>query len=130
MGKTRFGKRRYRIFASVFIGCCLMIYSCITQYEAIGVEGLNRILVVEGIITDSLTTIRLSKSIGLSERFIYDTIPVDQATLHVACDDGTVSGVSLYSGKGTYLIETGHLNSDKKYRLHIFLDGEEYRSEF
>ena len=130
MGKTRFGKRRYRLFVLGIIACCVVIYGCITQYEATGVEGLNRILVVEGFITDDITTIRLSKSIGLSERFIYDTIPVDQATLHVACDDGTVYDVSLYAGKGTYLIETGHLNPDKKYRLHVFLDGEEYRSEF
>ena len=107
----------------------IMLYACITPYEFSGMTGLRRILVVEGVITDSVTTVRLSRSVGLSDR-LNDYVYVDNGMIFVECDDGTVSDTSRFAGLGNYHIITGDLNLSRKYRLRILLDGEEYRSEF
>lgn len=122
-------KRLFRKFAGGFILVCVIIYGCITRYEPAAVDNLKSILVVEGIITDSVTTIRLSKSVALSDR-LNDYVFVNNGAVFVECDDGSVSDVSLFAGNGTYKIMTGELNPDRKYRLKINLDREEYRSEF
>ena len=121
--------RIFGIFATGIILVCLLLYGCITPFEFSGVEGYRRLLVVEGIITDSITTVRLSRSVGLTER-LSENVYVDHAKVFVECDDGTVSDASQLAGAGTYTVATGDLNPQQKYRLKIVLDGEEYLSEF
>jgi len=115
--------------ATGIILICLLLYGCITPYDFAGTEGYRRLLVVEGIITDSITTVRLSRSVRLTER-LSDNVYVDHATVFVECDEGTVSDASWLVGTGTYTVATGDLNPQQKYRLKIVLDGEEYLSEF
>jgi len=122
----------YSLFRKLTVGLfvsCVMFNGCITLYEFSGTERLHSVLVVEGIITDSVTNIRLSRSVGLSDR-LNDYVYVDNGTVWVECDDGTVSNTSQFMGMGYYHILTGDLNPDCKYRLRILLEGEEYRSEF
>jgi hypothetical protein len=102
---------------------------CITRYEAQGVDELRDILVVEGFITDSVTSVILCKSVGLTEK-LTDKVYVNNATLYVECDNGAVSKASQFSGRGAYRIETGELYPDRKYRLKIYLDDEEYQSGY
>ena len=116
-------------YAAMIAVIYLVINGCITPYELSRVEAYRRILVVDGLITDSITTIRLSRSVGLTER-LNDLAYVNHATVFVECDDGTVSDASQLVGGGNYTILTGDLNPQRKYRLKIILDEEEYRSEF
>jgi len=116
------------------IGCYLFLFltltvSCITHYEQAGADGYNHILVVEGIITNGTTVITLSNTIGLGNWF-NDKIYVDNAVLYVDREDGVRSGVSQYDGQGRYLIETPIPDTTSRYRLTIFLDEKEYRSQY
>ena len=121
-------KRLFQTFAAGLILACVIIYGCITRYDPPGVKSFTKLLVVEGIITDSITTIRLSRSVALSESLNYAL--VNDGEVYVECDDGSVSEVSLFAGNGAYKIRTGKLNPDRQYRIKVNLDGETYRSEF
>ena len=101
---------------------------CIEPYNA-QTDSIDNILVVEGIITSGTTRITLSKSVGLEDN-IYDNPVVMYAIIYVECEDGTRSNIAYSSGWGNYLIETGELDPNKKYRLVIRSDGEEYHSSY
>ena len=118
----------------------LMIFAlsgCIEPYEA-DIDGIESILVVEGIITGGITQINLSKSIGVNDEFYFwiwgerddDFFYVNNASVYVECEDGSQSEVARSSGNGVYLIETGELNVNAKYRLAIYMDDEVYHSDF
>jgi len=107
---------------------------CIEPYNA-KTDSIDSILVVEGIISSGTTRITLSKSVGLDENLWRhwggeDQFAVNHAIVYVECEDGTRSNPTYSSGGGNYLIETGELNVDKRYRLVINLDGEKYQSSF
>jgi len=102
---------------------------CVEPYHA-KTEGVGNILVVEGFITNGITQISLSYSIHLDLYLRQQMHKENQAVVYVECDDGTKSEPAHSSGKGIYLIETGELNVDVKYRLVIQLNGEEYRSSY
>ncbi len=106
-----------------------ILTGCIEPYEG-KTENIDSILVVEGIISSRTTQIALSKSVGLDDGIYGNVIRVNNAWLYVECDDGTISPVAYSSGSGIYMIETGELNANAKYRLTIHADGEEYRSNF
>ena len=113
---------------------CLFLFltltvGCIMRYDQAGVEGYNDILVVEGIITNGTTVITLSKTVGLTDRF-NDRIYVDNAVVYVDRADGVRSGVSQYESEGRYHIETPVLDTASQYRLTIYLDEKEYRSDY
>jgi len=102
---------------------------CIEPYHA-QTDSIDNILVVEGIITSGTTQIKLSKSVGLDD-YLWDFgLPEEHAIVYVECEDGTIFNPSHSSGWGNYLIETGELNVDSRYRLVIHLDGEEYKSSY
>jgi len=104
---------------------------CIEDYEA-KTNGIGNILVVEGMITSGTTQITLSKSFGLHEWIMWgETYFVENALVYVECNDGSKSEVVRFSVlEGKYLIETGELNANAKYRVVIQVDGEEYHSSF
>ena len=110
-----------------------VLAGCIEPYNA-KTDSIDSILVVEGIITGETTQITLSKSVGLDESLAgeenMDKFAVNHAVVYVECEDGAKSAETYSSGGGKYLIETGELNPDKKYRLAIHLEGEEYHSSF
>ena len=106
-----------------------VLAGCIERYEP-KIEGIESILVVEGIITGGTTQIKLSKSVGLNVPWYEDLVTVDNAFIYVACDDGTQSYVAFSSGNGIYQIPTGKLNVDAKYRLVINVNDAVYQSDF
>ena len=115
---------------------CLALSGCIEPYEA-EIDGIDSILVVEGMITSGITQINLTKSIEIQDDFYRymwngneDLIYVNNASVYVECDDGSHSEAAHSSGKGVYLIETGELNINAKYRLAIHVDDEVYHSDF
>jgi hypothetical protein len=113
-------KSIYLIFMSIVLTCCIEPYNA-------KIDGIDSILVVEGIITDETTQIKLSKSTGLDS---YETVSINHALMYIECEDGNRSDKTSSSGFGVYNIENGKLNVNAKYRLVIHLDGEEYHSSF
>jgi hypothetical protein len=115
---------------------CLLIAtvvfsSCVDRFEpeTTGVS-LKDLLVVDGSITAGVTTIKLSRSVGIKTESTEGS-GIDNATLYVACDDGSRFSSVTYRGEGTYEIETPVLDPGKQYCLHISLaGGEEYESSY
>lgn len=103
--------------------------SCITEYEHSNIRRGERMLVVEGFISNDTTRIILNRSIHLQDQYTgYEYIP--DALIYVEGDDGSRTENGIHSDKGIYLIPTGPLNPQVKYRLHISLDNKEYISSF
>lgn len=106
----------------------VLFTSCITEYNASGVEEQSGLLVVEGFITNDTTVIKLKRSVGLSEDLNSATV-VGDAVVYVETDKGTTYRTSMaYSG--VYKILTGQLDANTKYRLKIQHSGNEYESEY
>lgn len=113
----------------IFIIISFFSYSCIEEFTPKGVEEMSNILVVDGMITNEITTIKLSKSVGLYDEISNIKI-VNNAEVTVESDNGkTFEAIEITSG-GEYIIPTGNLLTDTKYRLKIKLDGNEYESNF
>ncbi|MDR1557383.1 MAG: DUF4249 domain-containing protein [Tannerellaceae bacterium] len=105
-------------------------FSCIDHFEQETGTFQKGILVVDGTIAATATTVRLSRSVGI-EMESTESVGIDNATLYVACDDGSRFSSVAYRGEGMYEIETPALDPGKQYCLHISLgDGEEYESSF
>jgi len=103
-----------------------------------GVEGIEGILVVEGIITDDKTVITLSQSINLhNDLWGEGVIPtfIANAEVFVEREDGTLFKADPPTSEwgyldGRYIIRTGTLNVNYRYRLRIRIDEHEYQSDF
>ncbi|MDR3141005.1 MAG: DUF4249 domain-containing protein [Tannerellaceae bacterium] len=103
--------------------------SCLDTFEPEGLQTMEGLLVVDGAITSGVTTIELSRTIQMETEW-YNSPVISEADLYVECSDGSRFTRTTYSGDGIYEIETGELQPDKQYRLHISLDGEAYESEY
>lgn len=114
----------YYIFLLVITWNCI---GCVSEYDP-GIEGMSNILVVEGIITNGTTEIKLSRSVQLSESIV-DAPAVNNAQVSVESDSGEVIPSSTNS-QGKYYIQTGELDSNKAYRLKIVSEGKTYVSKF
>jgi hypothetical protein len=128
----------YQALYSLILICysCFLLCGCITEWESKDTDGIEGILVVEGIIIDDESVITLSRSKELSyEDNIFDLSPyhVTDAKVYIECDDGTQWGVARQNS-GQYTIETGKLNPARQYRLIIVMKETdktyEYQSEF
>ena len=103
---------------------------CIEPYH-IDIATIDKLLVVEGIITSGTTKITLCETVGINDLIYGGNFPaVNAARVYVESEDGARSPVAVSSGQGVYLIETGELNTDTKYKLVILLAGEEYHSSY
>ena len=51
----------------------LLLSACVTDYEPKGLEQVRDLLVVDGIITNGETTIKLRRSVGLTDDFTEDS---------------------------------------------------------
>ena len=111
-----------------WLGALLLLLSaCVTDYEPKGLEQVRDLLVVDGIITNGETTIKLRRSVGLTDDFTEDEF-VNNAKVVVEREDGAVFTCANSSGKGEYKVDMGEL--DPGSRLHISLDGLEYESDY
>ena len=101
----------------------LLLCGCVTDFEPKDIDEVSSILVVEGIVTDDITNITLSRSENLLNDNASDTYYVDNAKVYVECDDGTQFHADSWdwgmSREGKYTIQTGKLNPDRKYCLKI-----------
>ena len=112
----------------LIISCLsLIFYGCITDYEATGIDEIAGILVVEGLITEGESYFTLSRSNYLTDNdwgwtsssYIYN------ARVFVDRDDGEVfpaEPVDYYTFPPRYLVKTGELYPDRRYRLRVEID--------
>jgi len=121
--------KRFYLY-SVFIISLLFggIISCVSDYEP-SADSLSGILVVESVISDNETIVRLSRSIGFNEDFSSSNV-INNAVVSVEGDNGMVYSEVKYDGNGEYILKTPVLDLSTKYRLHIILDNEVYQSEY
>ena len=71
-----------------WLGALLLLLSaCVTDYEPKGLEQVRDLLVVDGIITNGETTIKLRRSVGLTDDFTEDefVIPAGHGTRWCCC---------------------------------------------
>lgn len=116
------------IYCILVVAALGYLAGCISEYEPKGIEEVRDLLIVDGTITDGESIIQLRHSVGLSENLIGREY-VDGASMFVETEDGdTFQGIPR--GKGTYAIPVGTLHPEKKYRLHISLNGEQYQSSY
>ena len=112
----------------LYIIIVVLLSGCIEPYEPSGVEEISDLLVIEGTITDNESFFSLRTSVGLSE-LLTGRETVDGAFVCVETENGEILP-GIFQGNGTYMVETGNLDTGKKYRLYVVADGEEYRSDF
>ena len=107
----------------------LSLTSCIEEFTPKDIDETNNLLIVDGLITEGESIIRLTRSVGLNEN-ISQTKFVMNAELYVECSDGTKYPFALNSGYAEYITKIDRLKTDQKYRLVIKVDGLEYHSDY
>ncbi|MDH6359011.1 DUF4249 domain-containing protein [Parabacteroides sp. PF5-9] len=117
------------VFIHLFSYSFFIFFSgCIEEYTAKEIDEIADMLVIDGVITNGESVIKISKSVGLTTP-LYEAEMVDDAHVYVEIEhEGTIDGVC--QGDGTYIVQTGDLLKDRKYRLCISHIGEKYQSEF
>ena len=105
------------------------LYTCIDPY-APKLKGYESLLVVDGLITDDISTYKIKLSRTIQEQ---DAIPeeITGATVYITDDNGTNTFLSD-KGNGIYYSDSTEFNGiiGKTYVLHILMDdGNEYESE-
>lgn len=106
-----------------------LLAACVTEYEPKGLDQVRGLLVVDGIITNGETTIRLGRSVGLTDEFTEEEF-VNNARVTVEREDGAVYACVNTSDKGEYKVRMEELDRGSRYRLRISLDGLEYESDY
>jgi len=113
-----------RFFIRLAGYACIVLSSCITEYEAKGLKEAKDILVVEGIITEGESIITLSRSVNLTDA--NPVAYVNDALVLVECDDGTrIFADPVYRRDGRYTLRIDNLKFDRKYRLKIEVEEED-----
>jgi len=107
----------------------VLLGSCISDYIPALVSDNPELLVVDGTITDSISTIRLSRSYAIDQNFA-NNIPVADALVRIEVQGGKARTIGLQPERGRYDIFTGPLAHDSLYRIHIQWNDEEYVSEY
>jgi hypothetical protein len=105
--------------------------SCIEEYIPSGIETMDNMLVIDGMITNNESIFHLSKSMGVNDSTIRGEIkhPVNNATVFIETNDGQ-QFPGVFTREGGYTIPTGDLSADTQYRLFVSLDNKEYASEY
>ncbi len=116
--------------AVIFAAMCLLS-DCITPYD-LKVDGFADLLVVEGVIVDGETTIKLSRSMPLDpeENEWGNARPVSGANVWIEAENGDRFDALESVGPGEYIAPDVRLVDDLRYRLRITSDGEEYESDW
>lgn len=120
----RLGKKLYSM--ACLTACILTLSGCIDEYEAdIPAEDSN-LLMVEGTISSGkLCNFRLSRTVPVNSA--YPAQMVLGASVSVRGSDGLE--YPAQENAGNYACQTGTLDPDATYYLHIETDGEVYESE-
>jgi hypothetical protein len=113
-----------------FVLSAVLFTACVKPFNppVISSGNLNYLVVDGFIVPGSATTIKLSRTLNISDSFQF--IPERNAQLFIEGLSG--SSFSFQTGnEGVYTSPAVFLSPDDKYRLHIILqDGKEYASDY
>lgn len=113
----------------MYITGLVMLFCCISEYEPNTIDKIEGLLVVEGMITNDTTEIRLSRSVKILDDFGEEE-SITGANVFIECDQGfTFEPVSV-SEEGVYILKVDKLEPAYKYRLSINWNDKEYKSEY
>lgn len=108
----------------------MVFFSCVKPFNppAISAANLNMLVVDGYIIPGSATTIKLSRTLNITDSF--ELRPERNAQLFIEGQAGTT--LTFQTGvDGTYTCPTNTMSLDDQYRLRIILqDGKEYLSDY
>ena len=106
----------------------ILLVGCVENYTPKGIGEIGDLLVIEGKITDNISTFYLKRSVKLTIEMTGREV-VYNAKVYVEKDNGErISG--QYVSNGIYNVPTGALDSETKYRLYVEIGNEAYQSEF
>ena len=103
--------------------------SCVSEYIPLEIAENPEILVVDGVITNGETVIRLSKSIALDESFLSNN-NVNYANIYIETGGGVLLPKANRTEPGKYVFSNVNLNPDSVYRLRIQLGEDIFISEY
>ncbi len=113
----------------MYITGLVMLLGCISEYEPNTIGQIEGLLVVEGMITNDTTEIRLSRSVKILDDFGEEESITD-ANVFIECDQGFTFEPVCVSEEGVYIIKVDKLEPAYKYRLSINWNDKEYKSEY
>ncbi|MBB4036185.1 hypothetical protein GGR21_002086 [Dysgonomonas hofstadii] len=113
----------------IYIFLMLLFVSCVEEFSPKGIDEASNLLIVDGIISEGETTIKLTRSVGLNDNTSNVKL-VMNAQMRIECTDGTTFPFALNSNYGDYTAFIDELKAGQKYRLIINLDGLEYQSDY
>lgn len=128
--------KKYAIFP--LSGILLLVLSCISEYAPKIGNNTAGVLVVEGVISDTGTFVKLSRTVKMDDSLsIFESEFVDNATIHVI-DEGfnviavaeqqKIDGLTI---SGAYIVKDSiSFTPGKKYALDMQIGGKQYRSDF
>ena len=104
-----------------------VLIGCITDF-APEVEGVQGILVVDGMITSGESVFRLNRSISITGD-LRDNDAISDAVLNIERSDGVLFE-ARQDEKGVYKIQNGEFDFNLAYRLNLAVDNKQYQSTF
>ena len=110
-----------------------MLSSCISAYEAVDLEDMSGLLVVEGVILEEGTKITLYRTVRLNESLTgYVFEGVNFATIHIIDEANNVVAVAEQEGNGKpyFVKDKFSFVPGMKYALDIDVFWKHYRSAF
>ena len=96
----------------MYITGLVMLLGCISEYEPNTIGQIEGLLVVEGMITNDTTEIRLSRSVKILDDFGEEESITD-ANVFIECDQGFTFEPVCVSEEGVYIIKVDKLAHQK-----------------
>jgi len=120
-----------------FIGIIFFSTNCITPFEPLGVQDTAGILVVEGMILETGTTIKLSRTVEINTKSDFEMEDLSHARVQVIDDGNNVVAVAEQQiidekiNPGTYVVNSKiTFTPGMKYALAIQIGEKQYQSSF
>lgn len=120
--------KRITIYTALLLLSSTVYFGCITEFEPKNIEEVRDLLIIDGSITNGESSIVLRYSVGLSESLLGNEY-INGASVYVETDAGDIFEARPET-RGTYIIPTGDLDTNKQYRLNVKYNGEHYQSTF
>jgi len=125
---------RYKYILLGLIWIILFPTRCIMPFEPLGMKDAGGILVVEGMIMETGTSIRLSRTVSLYSNLTDSFQGVNDARVQIIDDKNNVVAVTelqIIDGKTIYAVPSEiTFTPGTKYALHIQIGGKHYQSAF
>lgn len=119
----------FRIFFIILTGL-VTLSSCIQEYalpDEIAEEYTEQLYIEGKILSGTESIVYVMKTIGMDGKNLSSVIG---AKVYILSESGFKTDDADYSSDGAYVIQTGILNEDARYKLVVEYDGEIYESDY